>query len=155
DCDRNICHHAIAHRDAFYFAHPVTFPGAAKQTADTGVGFFHRQTERIYAIAIDERNGRSGIDHQRAASIIYGNRNQQMIAITSLQLCAGKSLAGKRGSECAAGWLSSCTEWRHHCEEKYWDQFVHTMVLGHGYRFVEAHTNVLRYANRSTKAKSC
>jgi hypothetical protein len=35
DCDRNVCHHAIAHRDAFYFARPVTFPGAAKQTADT------------------------------------------------------------------------------------------------------------------------
>ena len=35
DCHRNICHHAIAHGDAFHFARPVTFPGAAKQTADT------------------------------------------------------------------------------------------------------------------------
>jgi hypothetical protein len=30
DCHRNICHHAIAHGDAFDFARSVTFPGAAK-----------------------------------------------------------------------------------------------------------------------------
>ena len=112
DCHRNICHHAIAHGDAFHFARPVTFPGAAEQAADTRVSLFHSKTERIHAVPIDERIRRSGIDHQRAAPIIYGNRNQQMIAVASLQFRAGKSLAGKRGGECAAGLLSSCAKWR-------------------------------------------
>src|SRR4030095_8976316 len=52
-----------------------------------------------------------------------------MIAVASLQLRAGKSLAGKRSSECAAWLLSSCAKWRHRCEQKYWDQLVHAPVL--------------------------
>ena len=52
-----------------------------------------------------------------------------MIAVASLQLRAGKSLAGKRASECAAGLLSSCAKWRHRCEQKYWNQLVHAVFL--------------------------
>src|SRR6476620_7483338 len=52
-----------------------------------------------------------------------------MIAVSALQFSAGKSLAGKRTSECAAGLLSSCAKRRHRCEQKYWDQLVHATVL--------------------------
>ena|SRR5882724_3002803 len=52
-----------------------------------------------------------------------------MIAVASFQLRAAKSLAGKRTSKCTPGLLSLCAKWRHRCEEKYWDQFVHLTVL--------------------------
>jgi len=60
-----------------------------------------------------------------------------MIAVASLQLSAGKSLAGKRSSECTAGVLSLCAKWRHRCEQKHWDQLVHVTVLEQGHRLVE------------------
>ena len=63
-----------------------------------------------------------------------------MIAVASLQLRAGKSLAGKRASECAAGLLSSCAKWRHRCEQKYWDQLVHAPVLEQSRRVVQSHS---------------
>ena len=52
-----------------------------------------------------------------------------MIAVSALQFRAAKSLAGKRTSECAAGLLSLCAKRRHRCEQKYWDQLVHSTVL--------------------------
>ena len=63
-----------------------------------------------------------------------------MIAVASFQLRAGKSLAGKRASECAAGLLSSCAKWRHRCEQKYWDQLFHATVLEQGRRVVQSHS---------------
>ena len=63
-----------------------------------------------------------------------------MIAVASFQLRAGKSLAGKRASECAAGLLSSCAKWRHRREQKYWDQLFHATVLEQSRRFVETHS---------------
>ena len=63
-----------------------------------------------------------------------------MIAVASFQLRAGKSLAGKRASECAAGLLSSCAKWRHRRKQKYWDQLFHASVLEQGRRFVETHS---------------
>ena len=63
-----------------------------------------------------------------------------MIAVASFQLRAGKSLTGKRASECAAGLLSSCAKWRHRCEQKYWDQLFHAPVLEQSRRFVETHS---------------
>ena len=52
-----------------------------------------------------------------------------MIAVSALQFRAGKSLAGKRASECATGLLSLCAKRRHRCEQKYRDQLVHSTVL--------------------------
>src|SRR6266853_1797996 len=52
-----------------------------------------------------------------------------MIAVAPFQLRAGKSLAGKRASECAAGLLSFCAKWHHRCEQEYWNQLVHAPVL--------------------------
>ena len=63
-----------------------------------------------------------------------------MIAVAPFQLRAGKSLPGKRGSECAAGLLSSCGKWRHHRKQKYWDQLVHVPVLEQSRRSVETHS---------------
>ena len=40
-----------------------------------------------------------------------------MIAVASFQFRAGKSLAGKRASECAAGLLALCAKWRCDCEQ--------------------------------------
>ena len=95
DCHGHIGHHAISHRDAFHLADTFSFPGSTKQSADGGIGFFHSETERIDAVAIDQCVGRSGIDHQRAGPVVYGNRDEQMITIASLQLCAGESLFRK------------------------------------------------------------
>ena len=61
-----------------------------------------------------------------------------MIAVASLQFRAGKSLAGKRASERAAGLLSSCAKWRHRCEQKYWEQLAHVTVLEQSRRFVQS-----------------
>ena len=74
-----------------------------------------------------------------------------MIAVASLQLRTGKSLAGERASECSA-LLPLCAKWRYCCEQKCRDQLVHALVLKQGCRCVEPHSNVLHYANRSTKA---
>ena len=52
-----------------------------------------------------------------------------MIAVAPFQLRAGKSLTGKRASECAAGLLSLCAKRRHRCEQKHCDQLVHPTVL--------------------------
>src|SRR5262249_13868266 len=93
----------------------------------------------------------SGVDHQSAAAVIYENRNQQVIAVPSLQLRTGKSLAGERASECSA-LLPLCAKWRDCCEQKYRDHFLHALVLEQGCRCVEPHSNVLHYTNRSTKA---
>src|SRR5438552_6659682 len=62
----------------------LSFPGSAKQSADGGIGFFHSETKRVHAVAIDQRAGRSGINHQRARMIVYGNRDEQMITVASL-----------------------------------------------------------------------
>src|SRR5262245_66055386 len=60
-----------------------------------------------------------------------------MIAVASLQLRAGKSLAGKRASECTAGLLSLCAKWCQRCEQKYREQPVHSAVLEQTLRLVE------------------
>ena len=49
--------------------------------------------------------------------IIYRNRDHQMIAVTSLEPRAGKSLAGKRARKSAAGLLALCAKWRCDCEQ--------------------------------------
>ncbi len=84
DCHGHIGYHAITHCDAFHLADTLSFPGSTKQSADRRVGFFHCETERIDAVAIDQCVGRSGIDHQRAGPVVYGNRDEQMITIASL-----------------------------------------------------------------------
>jgi hypothetical protein len=62
-----------------------------------------------------------------------------MIAVASLQLRAGKSLTGKRASECAAGSLSSCAKWRDRRKQKYLDQPFHAPVLEQSRRVVQSH----------------
>ena len=80
--------------------------------------------------------------------IIYGDRNQQMIAVPSFQFRAGKSLAGKRASECAAGLLSSCAKWRHCCEQKYRDQLFHPPVLEQSCQVVQSRLDALHFEQK-------
>jgi hypothetical protein len=74
-----------------------------------------------------------------------------MIAVPSFQFRTGKSLAGKRASECAAGLLSSCAKWRHCCEQKYQKQLFHPPVLEQSRRVVQS-LSMPSTSNRSTKA---
>jgi hypothetical protein len=75
-----------------------------------------------------------------------------MIAVASLQLGAGKSLARKRAGECAAGLLCSCAKWRHRCQQKYGDELVHAPLLKQSRRVVQS-LSKLSNQNRSATAK--
>src|SRR5262249_22171990 len=94
--------------------------------------------ERIHAVAIDQRVGRSGVDHQRAWPIVYGNRNEQMITVASFQLCTGKSLFRKCASERAAGLLAFCEKRDQRSDEDDGHEpFVHGRLVEQSLRLVE------------------
>jgi len=96
------------HGDAFHFARPITFPGAPNKPPNLSRSF-PQWTERIHAVRSISVMGDSGIDHSRAAAILW-KPDQQMIAVAPFQLRSGKPLAGKRASECATGLLSLCAK---------------------------------------------
>src|SRR6266513_2340273 len=92
DPDGHVCHVAIAHCDAFYFARPKSFPAAAKQTADIRAAFFDSETKCIHTIDVDDGVRRPCVDHQGTAPIVDRDRNKQMVADPALSFRRGKTL---------------------------------------------------------------